>query len=201
MKSYLNSLTLRSGVASLLLALSVISSPSMAHAYTVGDIEVDHPYAPPTPPGVAMAAGYMLITNHGDQDDRLIGGKVYFAHELQIHQTVVVDDVSRMRRLEEGLLIPAGATVKVEPMGIHIMFVDLAEPLVEGDRQPVTLYFEKAGELDVEFAIEHPGSGAMDNMHGEHMKMDKTEMKEMEVDAMKMDEMKMDETKMPGTHD
>lgn len=161
MKNYLCPLCLRSCAAGVLLALSILSNPSMAHEYSAGDIQVLHPYAPPTPPGVAMAAGYLEIVNHGDQDDRLIGGKVYFAHEVQIHQTVVEDDVSRMRHLAEGLVIPAGASVKIEPMGIHLMFVDLAEPLSEDEQHSATLFFETAGELKIVFAIEHPGSGTM----------------------------------------
>lgn len=163
---------MRSCAAGVLLTLSLVAAPCLAQEYSVGDIEVRHPYAPPTPPGVATAAAYLEIVNHGNQADRLTGGKVYFAHAVQIHQTVVEDDVSRMRQLEEGVVIPAGATVKIEPMGIHLMFTDLAEPLLEGDHQSATLYFEKAGELKFEFAIEHAGSGTMDEMHGDGMKMD-----------------------------
>lgn len=169
MKKFLKPILLQSCAAALLLGLSLEATPSMAHQYVVGDIEVVHPYAPPTPPGVAMAAGYMEIINHGNEDDRLIGGKVYFAHDVQIHQTVVENDVSRMRQLKDGLVIPAGTSVKIEPMGIHIMFADLAEPLVEGDSQSATLIFEKAGEVKVEFVIEHPSSGTMDGMHEEGM--------------------------------
>lgn len=181
MKIKLNSLSPLSCAAAALVALSLLSTQSMAHEYKVGDIEVVHPYAPPTPPGAGMAAGYVEIINHGDQDDRLMSGKVFFAHELQIHQTEVVDDVSRMRQVEGGLLIPAGATVKLEPLGTHIMFTDLSEPLVEAGRHVATLTFEKAGDVEVEFSIEHPNSEAMQEMHGDDMKMDDedSEMKSM----------------------
>ena len=178
-------MSLHSCAAGLMLALSLVSTHSTAHEYLVGDLEVVHPYAPPTPPGVAMAAGYLEIINHGKEDDRLVGGKVHFAHEVQIHQTVVENDVSRMRQLEGGLVIPAGTSVKIEPMGIHLMFADLAEPLVDGDRQSATLVFEKAGELKVEFAIEHPGSGIMDGMHEDGMKMEGMKMEGMKMEGMK----------------
>ena len=156
----------------LILALCLVATTSMAHEYVLGDIEVKHPYAPPTPPGVAMAAGYMEIVNHGKQDDRLVGGKVYFAGEVQIHQTIVENEVSRMRELEGGLVLPAGSSVKIEPMGIHLMFADLAEPLIEGEPRSVTLYFERAGEIEVEFAIEHPESDAMHGKQADGMKME-----------------------------
>lgn len=169
----------------LALVLSLASTLSTAHDYAVGDIEIVHPYAPPTPPGVAMAAGYLEIVNHGHQDDRLMGGKVDFARDVQIHQTVIENDVSRMRQITEGLVIPAGVSVQIEPTGIHLMFADLAEPLVDGERHVATLIFEKAGELKVEFAIEHPGSGTIGGKL-------QNEMPEggMPMDGMKMEGMK-----------
>jgi len=159
-----------------MMALTTLTAPAMAHEYRVGDMEVMHPYAPPTPPGAPMAAGYLEIINHGDQDERLLGGKVNFAHELQLHETTVEDDVSRMRQITEGLVIPAGATVTFQPMGKHLMFVDLAEPLVDGDRQDATLFFEHAGELEVEFAIEHADAESMDHGAMNHKEMNHEDM-------------------------
>lgn len=181
MKNYLSSRSVRTSIVGALLALSTLATPVMAHEYRVGDIEVVHPFAPPTPPGVAMAAGYLEIINHGEQDERLVGGAVDFAEELQIHETTVEGDVSRMRQLTEGLVIPAGATVKFQPMGKHLMFTQLAEPLVEGERMSATLSFETAGDLQVEFAIEHPDSDAMKMDHGD---MDHGDMN---MDSMKKD--------------
>ncbi len=166
----------RACLASAVMALTTLTAPAMAHEYRVGDIEVMHPYAPPTPPGAPMAAGYLEIINHGDQDERLLGGSVTFAHELQVHETTVEDDVSRMRQITDGLVIPAGATVTFQPMGKHLMFVDLAEPLVDGDRKNATLSFEQAGELDVEFAIEHADAESMDHGDMNHKEMNHEDM-------------------------
>jgi len=176
MKTYSRPQLVRTGLVAALLALTAVVAPVMAHEYRVGDIEVIHPYAPPTPPGAPMAAGYLEIINHGTQDDRLVGGKVTFAHELQMHETTVEGDVSRMRQIEGGMLIPAGSTVKFEPLGKHLMFTDLAEPLVDGDRQSAVLTFEQAGDLEVEFAIEHAETGATDHENMDHGKMDHGDM-------------------------
>lgn len=153
--------------AVLLLMAACLPMGAVAHEYQAGSIEVDHPYAPPTPPGVARGAGYMTIINQGEQDDRLLGGQVWFAHELEIHETTVEGDVSRMRELTDGLVIPAGGSVTLEPMGKHLMFIDMAEPLVEGTRQKGTLEFEHAGSVAVEFAIEFV-EGGMDHDHMQH---------------------------------
>ena len=136
-----------------------------------------------------MAAGYLEIINHGTQDDRLLGGSVTFAHELQLHETTVEGDVSRMRQITGGLLIPAGATVIFQPMGKHVMFTDLAEPLVDGDSKPATLSFEHAGDIEVEFAVEHVEAGSTGDM--DHSNMDHGEMDHGDMDHSDMNNEEM----------
>jgi hypothetical protein len=68
------------------------------------------------------------------------------------------DQVMRMRELEKGLEIPAGATVTLKPGGYHIMFMELKAPLAKDAKVPVTLVFEKAGSIDVDFNVEALGA-------------------------------------------
>ena len=49
--------------------------------------------------------------------------------------------------------LPAGKTVRLEPGGMHVMFIGLKAPLKSGSKVPVTLKFEQAGEVQVEFDI------------------------------------------------
>lgn len=53
----------------------------------------------------------------------------------------------------EGIDIPAGESVMLEPGGFHIMLFDLAKPLASGDTVPVTLTFEQAGEIEVDAKV------------------------------------------------
>jgi len=61
-------------------------------------------------------------------------------------------DVMRMRRVEE-LLVPAGGEVGLLPGGLHLMLLDLREPLVPGDTLSLTLEFERAGPVDVRVPV------------------------------------------------
>ncbi len=61
--------------------------------------------------------------------------------------------MARMRPLSE-IPIPAGATVKIEPGGIHIMLVDLKAPLEPGRPVPLELQFRNAGKVKVSLSIE-----------------------------------------------
>jgi len=52
-----------------------------------------------------------------------------------------------------ALDLPAGETVNLEPGGYHVMLIDLAEPLAEGDTFNVTLDFAEADDLTVEVVV------------------------------------------------
>ena len=63
----------------------------------------------------------------------------------------------RMRQVD-AIALPAGKTVKLEPGGYHLMFVGLKAPLKAGDKFPMKLKFEKAGELTVDVRVEPAGA-------------------------------------------
>ena len=152
-------------VAALLALACGTAGSAAAHEFTSGALLVDHPYAAATPPGVTSAAGYLTITNEGDEDDRLLGGEAAFAEDVEMHETNVVDDVARMRE-KEGIVVGAGQSVVLEPGGTHLMFTGLAAPLVDGERLDATLRFERAGDVPVVFAVERPGTDAEPMDHG-----------------------------------
>jgi copper(I)-binding protein len=50
---------------------------------------------------------------------------------------------------------PAGATVKIQPGGLHIMLLGLKQPLVEGARLDLTLRFRDAGSLSLQVPVQN----------------------------------------------
>lgn len=138
----------------LLLALS-----ALAHEYKLGNLEIIHPHARATPPGAPVSGGFMTIRNTGTEPDRLIGGSADFSETFQVHEMKMDGDVMKMREIEGGLEIPAGGEVELAPGGYHVMFIGLKEPMVDGDKRKVTLTFEKAGSIEVEFNVEDMAMG------------------------------------------
>ncbi|HET8726557.1 MAG TPA: copper chaperone PCu(A)C [Alphaproteobacteria bacterium] len=136
-----------------------------AHEYRVGSIRIDHPWARATPGEAPTGAGFMVLINEGEEEDRLIGAEADIAETVEIHGHNVEDGVMRMRPVDD-VTIPAGGMVALAPGAYHVMLIGLKAPLAEGDRVPVTLSFEKAGEIVVELAIER--IGAMGRDHGDH---------------------------------
>ena len=94
-------------------------------------------------------AAYLSITNHGDSDDRLVAAESDVAQVVEIHDMVVENEVMSMVHLEDGLPIPAGETVVLEPMSLHLMLISLNESIMPGTSFEITLTFEQAGELTV----------------------------------------------------
>ena len=69
--------------------------------------------------------------------------------------------------------IKPGDTVELKPSSFHIMMTDLKQTIQRGKPFKATLKFEKAGEVDVDFAVEAAGAtsaaaSAHDHDHDAH---------------------------------
>ncbi|WP_246164080.1 copper chaperone PCu(A)C [Blastochloris sulfoviridis] len=140
-------------------------NPSAAHPGTgvelkLGALVIAEPWARATPPAAKVGGGYLRITNTGTEPDRLVGMSAPVAGRGEIHEMAVVDGVMRMRELEDGIAIAPGQTVELKPGGLHVMFMDIQEPLKEGATIPVTLRFAKAGTIEVPFQVRSIGAGS-----------------------------------------
>jgi copper(I)-binding protein len=158
---------------SILLAVTLAALVTVANAgdYQLGAIKIDHPWSRATPKGAKTAAGYVTITNTGTTLDRLLGGDMADAERAQVHQMTTDHGVMKMRPVAGGLEIKPGETLELKPDSFHLMFAGLKEPLVKGQSVKGSLTFEKAGAVDVEFAVE--GVGAPPAHEMKHMQMDR----------------------------
>jgi copper(I)-binding protein len=130
--------------------------PKSAPAATRGSIEIHRPWARQ---GVEMperAGGFFTLVNKGPEADRLVAASSPAAGKVEIHAIKVVGADIGMRP-RDSLAAPAGVTLTLQPRGYHLLLIDLRAPLVAGARLAVTLIFEKAGNIDVDFLVEAPG--------------------------------------------
>jgi len=139
-------------VTNLLVALLLAATP----------VKVEGPWARATPPGTKIGAAYMKITSGGTAD-RLVGASSPAAAKVELHVTEKKGDVMRMREVK-AYDIPAKGGFELAPGGAHLMLVDLKAPLKEGAKVPITLRFEKAGEVKVELQVRALGASG----HGSH---------------------------------
>lgn len=109
-------------------------------------LEVEDVWARAVAPGQKTGAVYMTIRNQGASSDALMSAKVSVAPNSMIHQTTTENGVSKMAHAGP-IAIPAGATVKLQRGGTHVMMTGMTVPLSPGDRFFVDLTFETSGHV------------------------------------------------------
>lgn len=160
-------------LAGALFAVAVLAAPASAHQVKLGSLTLTDLWARATPPVAKTAGGYLTITNAGTEPDRLVSVSSDASEKAEIHEMKTEDGTMTMRPAAEGVDIPAGATVALEPGGYHIMFIRPKAALEDGGKVAVTLTFEKAGSVDTFLHIMPIGSpgpkggAAEEHHHGE----------------------------------
>ena len=132
-------------------ALAVTLGSAVAGEQTEKAVTIVNAWARATPAGATVGAAYLDV-RMGGTGDRLIGVASPVAGRAELHSHSDENGVMRMRRLE-AVAIRSGEAHAFVPGGDHIMLFDLKEPLHEGGSVPLTLSFERAGDITVEAPI------------------------------------------------
>jgi len=151
------------------LLIAALLSPSLlalAHEYDAGELHIEHPWSRAMPPVAPTAAAYFVIHNKGAEADRLLSASTPHAGKAELHEHVHADGLMKMQHVP-AVDIPAGAEVRFEPMGYHVMLFNLQQQAQVGERFPLTLIFEKAGEVQVDVAVEQDAPAPAES-HGAH---------------------------------
>jgi periplasmic copper chaperone A len=98
-------------------------------------------------------AAYLNITNNSDNPITISGVTADFADMIQIHQTVVENDMAQMQHTDNGLRIGAGETMRLEPGGYHIMLMNVQQALNEGETVTLSITFDTGETITVETPI------------------------------------------------
>ena len=150
--------------------LGTATLPAMAddhaHPMTEGKPTVSQVWTRAMPPSAPTGAVYFVLNNPGDQPDRLLSIRTPRADKAELHSNVHKGDVMRMERID-SVELPGQGAVTFQPGGNHVMLFGLSKPLVAGEHFPLTLNFEKAGDVTVEVPIrdQAPESGDHAHMH------------------------------------
>lgn len=129
-----------------------------AHEVKVGSLVIGHPWSRQSPVAADVAAGFMTITNEGNEEDRLIKVESPISATVQMHDMKMDGDIMKMSEVPGGIAIAPGATVELRPKSLHLMFMGLKEPVSEGETFNATLTFEKAGTVTVDVEVLGPGA-------------------------------------------
>ena len=129
-----------------------------SHA-AAAQLAIEKPWARATAPGARVAGGYMVIRNTGAAADRLLSASSPASEKIEMHVHVNDHGVMKMREVP-GYDVPEKGAFELKPGGAHLMFMDIKRPFKEGEKVPVKLKFEKAGEVNAEFHVGRLGEPA-----------------------------------------
>lgn len=139
---------------------------ALAHDVQTDQLRIAHPFATPTPPSVANGAAYLDITAHAEAVT-LVSAQTPVSESVELHDMQMDGDVMEMRQVS-AIEIAEGETLTMRPGGgYHLMLMGLKQPLVEGDRFPITLEFAQQDDIEVEVWVQsaQEGSAAADSHH------------------------------------
>ncbi len=144
---------IRTGIA----LCAALAMAGLAWAQSKGKLEIEHPWARATPPGASVGGGYMTVRNAGDAADKLVGASSPAADQVQLHVMRMDNGVMRMRQVP-SFKVPAHGGLALKPGGNHLMFLGIKKPFEPGEKVPVKLRFENAGEVDVQLEVGSMGA-------------------------------------------
>jgi copper(I)-binding protein len=126
---------------------------ALAPAAFAQSVKVENAWARATVPGQKTGGIYADLTSASDA--ALVAAGTPVAARAELHSMSMDGGVMRMRALPR-VELPAGKTVKLAPGGMHVMLVDLKQPLKAGDKVPLTLSVQSSGSAPTTLKLEVP---------------------------------------------
>ena len=148
-----------------LLTAAALAANAAAHDFKLGEMTIDHPWSRATAPTAKNGAAYLTVHNEGATPDRIVGVAGDVAARVELHTHLMENNVMRMVQVDH-VPVPAHGMAELKPGGYHIMLMGLHRPLNKGESFPITVTFEKAGPITLEFQVESAGSMGSGTDHG-----------------------------------
>lgn len=99
-------------------------------------------------------AVYLQVVNRGKQEKTLTAGSSPDCEAVELHETVKLEDgVMGMEPVEEGIRIPPGEQIRLEPGGYHFMCIGKSRAFEAGTSLPFTVFFQSFGALELTIPI------------------------------------------------
>jgi len=132
-------------------------------------LKVEAPWVRATVPGQSGTGAFMRLT--AQQACQLVAVQSPVAGVSQIHRMIMEEGVMKMREVEGGLPLPAGQTVELVPGGLHLMLMDLKQPVAAGASVAITLTVQNTqtstrGQIAIDAPVRALDANAGGMQHG-----------------------------------
>lgn len=139
---------IKAGVA---FAIAIAGGNAAAHEFKIKGFEFIHPWTREPAEHVKDVPVYMVLRNTGTTPDRIVAASSPFATKVEL-RSAKSDGEGQLQAIN----VAPNTTVELSASGPHIMLVGLKEPLDGYQYFPLTLSFERAGDIAIEVYVEEP---------------------------------------------
>ena len=116
------------------------------------DIRIENPWIAEIPPMIKVTAALMTLRNNGDAPIYLVAASSPNADSIEIHKSIVVNDLAKMKQQKE-LKIPAhGSLAFTNESGLHLMLYE-SRGMQAGNEIPISLEFKDGTTITVNFPV------------------------------------------------
>ena len=128
-------------------ALLLISSAAGAL-----ELQVEAAWIKQLPATLPVRAGYMTLLNPHDRAVRIVAARSDDYAAVEFHRSVMRDGMMSMQKLEV-LEVGAGASLRLEPGGLHLMLLQPVEPGKPGESRRISIEYEDGSLQELIFEI------------------------------------------------
>ncbi len=108
-------------------------------------------YAYETSEFIKVGAVFGVLPDSGI-DDKLIQVSSSVCGRVEIHEMKEVDGIMQMRPVP-FMKVYKGAETKLDARGYHLMLMELNKPLKDGDKIPLVLTYQNAGQIKIDVPV------------------------------------------------
>lgn len=147
-----------------LILLSALTLAACGGAAPDGGIEISEARINPPLPGQSTAVAFLTVDNKGTTD-RLLGISSPISDRIELHTHTMEDGIMKMRQTD-GIDLPKGRTVKLEPGGLHVMIFNA--DMTIGTETTMTLDYETGEDVTLVVPIVPRGTNVKSGDHSGH---------------------------------
>lgn len=139
----------------LVAAFALMPAAAAAQQPAAVPLRIQDGWARPQAELTRPAGGYVRIENTGADTVVITDASCTPARRTEIHEMVMQDDMMRMQRVP-ALVVAPGATVAMRPGGMHIMLMELTEPLAAGTTFPCSFTLRDGSRTGFTLTVRAP---------------------------------------------
>jgi hypothetical protein len=119
------------------------------------------------PPGAMATGAFMVLKNNGDKDVKLVKAANPASKLTELHTHINEGGVMKMRPVA-AIDIKAKGEALLQPGGLHVMLIDLKEPMKDGEKIAITLGFDDGSSKEISAPVRRPMPMPMDATTHQH---------------------------------